>query len=106
MLPVATSQEFVPIHTIESRHVLDAIPGDTLRAKLQWVQARTATWACACGGDCNNGANAAARAAVKELGEIEGVFSQVYDIGVIQALSGSECMQFLGKIADIVDGVE
>lgn len=37
-MPVETSQEFVPIHTIEARHVLAAIPGDTLRRKLLWVE--------------------------------------------------------------------
>jgi len=41
--------------------IMAAIPGDTNRHKLAWVQnAKAGIYACACGGNCDKGADAAA----------------------------------------------
>lgn len=98
-------------YTIEWRHILAAIPGDTNQQKLAWVQAQTLRLAqdapCSCGGGCcgDNGADAAARAAVKALGKIEAVV-EAYKARLREDSSMVYCVDDMNKIAAIVAGVE
>lgn len=74
--PIHCPEEYIDEqpYTIETCHILDAIPGDTNRQKLAWVQqAKAGIYACGCGGNCDKGADAAEKAMAKALGEIEAV---------------------------------
>lgn len=90
---VEMSQDFNPPHTIEYRHVIAAVPGDTLRQKYEWLQ--NAIYDVAVFRDTD----AAARRMVDALGDIETVIELVHK-GKLQPVKA-----LLG-IAGFLDGIQ
>jgi hypothetical protein len=80
-------------YTIEYRHVIAAIPGDTLRQKFDWVQARADEKLPTCDCRCNDG--------IDVIGKVREVVS-VYKARLREDSSMVYCVDDMNKIAEIV----